>query len=152
MSEDTRAETLTHIHAVRDRIGSFIAVMLRRAARHDASKFSPEEKPAFDRVIPLLRDVPYGSDRWREVAALLGPAAAHHFAHNSHHPQHYPEGIAGMDLFDLVEMLCDWMAAAERRPADGVRLDLNIAEFGIEPQLAAILANTLRRWPAAPEP
>ena len=24
-------------------------------------------------------------------------------------------GIAGMDLFDLVEMLCDWMAAAQLR-------------------------------------
>ena len=52
-----------------------------------------------------------------------------------------------MDLFDVVEMVCDWMAAAERHPEDGVRLDLNAAKFGMEPQLAAIIANTLARWP-----
>jgi hypothetical protein len=28
-----------------------------------------------------------------------------------------------------------------------VRLDLNAAKFGMEPQLAAIIANTLARWP-----
>ena len=54
-----------------------------------------------------------------------------------------------MDLFDLVEMLCDWMAAAQRNPSDGVRLDLNVRAFGIEPQLASILSNTLARWPAS---
>jgi hypothetical protein len=40
--------------------------------------------------------------------------------HNSHHPEHYGNrGISGMDLFDVVEMMCDWMAAARRNPADG---------------------------------
>jgi hypothetical protein len=57
--------------------------------------------------------------------------------------------VAGMDLFDVVEMLCDWMAAAKRNPADGVKLDHNVRVFGISPQLASILANTLERWPAA---
>ena len=71
-----------------------------------------------------------------------------HYSRNSHHPEFYGErGIAGMDLFDLVEMLCDWMAAAQRNPSDGVRLDYNVAAFGIGAQLAEILANTLARWP-----
>ena len=52
-----------------------------------------------------------------------------------------------MDLFDLVEMVCDWIAAAERKPNDGVKLAYNVLLFGIEPQLASILANTLARWP-----
>jgi hypothetical protein len=73
---------------------------------------------------------------------------AHHYAANSHHPEHYKEGIAGMDLFDLVEMFCDWKASAERNPADGVKLEYNVRQFDISPQLAAILANTLARWPA----
>ena len=78
----------------------------------------------------------------------MAEAIAHHHAANTHHPEHYGNaGIAGMDLFDLVEMVCDWMAAAERHPADGVRLDLNAAQFGITPQLEAIIANTLARWP-----
>ena len=52
-------------------------------------------------------------------------------------------------LTEPVEMVCDWMAAAERHPSDGVRLDYNTALFGIEPQPAAIIANTLARWPRA---
>ena len=38
----------------------------------------------------------------------------HHYAVNSHHPEHYEAGIAGMSLFDLIEMLVDWKAASER--------------------------------------
>ena len=37
--------------------------------------------------------------------------------------------------------------AGERKPDDGVKLAYNVRLFGIDPQLAAILANTLARWP-----
>jgi hypothetical protein len=78
----------------------------------------------------------------------VAPALEHHYRHNTHHPEHYGnEGIAGMDLFDVVEMVCDWMAATRRNPADGVKVAYNMRKFGIEPQLAAIIANTLARWP-----
>jgi hypothetical protein len=150
-SYDSRADTLAHIHLVRDRIDTFVAEMLRRAGRHDASKLTAAEKPAFDRVLPLLAGVPYGSAEYRALVEGMKPALEHHFAQNSHHPEHYgPRGIGGMDLFDLVEMLCDWMAAACRHPEDGVQLGYNVALFGIEPQLASILANTLARWPRPP--
>ena len=148
---DSRADTLAHIHAVRDRIDVFIAGMLRRARAHDASKLDPEEKPVFDEIFPLLQGISYGSPAWNEAVERAAPALAHHYKCNSHHPEHYANGIAGMDLFDLVEMLCDWMAAAQRNASDGVRLDLNVRTFGIEPQLASILSNTLARWPGNAE-
>jgi len=145
---DSRAETLAHIHAVRDNIGTFVTEMLRRASVHDASKLSAEEKPVFDTVFPMLRGIAYGSPEWQAAVDQAAPAVAHHYKCNSHHPEFYGEqGIAGMDLFDLVEMMCDWIAAAERNPADGVKLEYNVRVFGIAPQLASILANTLARWP-----
>ncbi len=144
---DSRADTLAHIHAVRDRLEVFAAELLARGRVHDASKFSPDEKAELDRLLPSLAGVAYGSPEWDAVVAQAGPMLQHHYRCNSHHPEHYPDGIAGMDLFDLVEMLCDWMAAAERNPSDGVKLDHNARQFGISPQLAAILANTLARWP-----
>lgn len=150
---DSRADTLAHIHLVRDHIETFVAEMLRRGRVHDASKFSAVEKAALDEAMPLLKGVAYGSAEWRAVIDRIAPALAHHFAHNPHHPEHYGnEGIAGMDLFDVVEMVCDWMAAAARHPEDGVRLDINTRQFGIEPQLASIIANTLARWPNRNEP
>jgi hypothetical protein len=144
---DSRADTLAHIHAVRDRIELFVAELLRRGRIHDASKFSPEEKPVFDRVFPKLAGIAYGSTAWDAVVAEAAPALRNHYRCNSHHPEYYADGVAGMDLFDVAEMLCDWMAAAERNPADGVKLDHNVRVFGIEPQLARVLANTLARWP-----
>jgi hypothetical protein len=145
---DSRADSLAHIHQVRDNIDVFVAEMLRRGRVHDASKFSDVEKPRLDEVLPLLQGVAYGSPAWEEVINRAAPALAHHFRHNSHHPEHHGNaGIAGMDLFDVVEMVCDWMAAARRNPADGVKVAYNVAKFGIEPQMAAIIENTLARWP-----
>ena len=37
---DSRADSLAHIHHVRDNIEAFVAEMLRRGRAHDASKFS----------------------------------------------------------------------------------------------------------------
>ena len=147
-SYDSRADTLAHIKLVRDYLDTFIVEMLHRGARHDASKLTAAEKPAFDLVIPLLTGVAYGSPEYQELVERVKPALEHHYAHNSHHPEHYRErGIAGMDLFDLVEMICDWMASAQRNPEDGVKLSYNTSLFAIEPQLESILANTLARWP-----
>ena len=146
---DSRADTLAHIHKVQDHIDTFVAGMLARGRAHDANKLEEPEKSAFDRLIPLVAGVPYGSPEYEAVVARHRPALEHHYRRNSHHPEHHgPAGVAGMDLFDLVEMVCDWMAAAERKPDDGVRLDYNFALYGIEPQLASVIANTLARWPA----
>ena len=147
-SYDSRADTLAHIHHVRDNIGTFIAEMLRRGRAHDASKFSDAEKPAFDEVLPALAGVTYVSPEFQAVLDRVGPALQHHYCCNSHHPEHYgTAGVAGMDLFDVVEMVCDWMAAARRNPPDGVKVSHNVDQFGIEPQLASIITNTLARWP-----
>ena len=117
---DSRADTLAHIHHVRDNIGVFVAEMLRRGRSHDASKLSDVEKPRLDEVLPMLEGVAYGSPAWDDVVNQAADALAHHYRHNTHHPEHYGnDGVAGMDLFDLVEMVCDWMAAARRNPADG---------------------------------
>lgn len=145
---DSRADTLAHVHKVRDNIETFVAAMLTRGRLHDASKLGPPEKSAFDAALPKLAGLAYGSPKYRASVREMWPALQHHYRHNSHHPEHYgTAGVAGMDLFDLVEMVCDWMAAAERNPGDGVKLDYNVRVFGIEPQLASIPANTLARWP-----
>ena len=145
---DSRADSLAHIHRVRDYIDTFVAQMLARGRVHDASKLDEPEKTTFDQIIPLLDGVAYGTPEYEAVVERAGPALEHHYRRNSHHPEHYGSaGVAGMDLFDLVEMVCDWMASAERNPDDGVKLGYNVRLFGIEPQLASVIANTLARWP-----
>ncbi len=75
----------------------------------------------------------------------MKPAIDHHYASNNHHPEFFPNGIEGMSLFSLLEMMCDWKAASERHDTGDVRrsLDLNTTRFGISTQLKSILSNTL---------
>jgi len=149
-SYDSRADTLAHIHRVRDHIDVFVGELLTRGRVHDASKLDEPEKSTFDQINPLLTGVAYGSPEYEAVVERASPALEHHYRRNSHHPEHYrPAGVAGMDLFDLVEMVCDWIASAERESNDGVKLAYNVHLFAIEPQLASVIANTLARWPGS---
>jgi hypothetical protein len=70
----------------------------------------------------------------------------HHYAANDHHPEHYPNGIAGMSLLSLIEMLADWKAAGERTREGSMRqsLEVNRRRFGPDDMLYGILENTAR--------
>ena len=73
----------------------------------------------------------------------MRPTLEHHYAYNDHHPEHGDE-LEDMNLFQIVEMICDWMAAVKRH-ADGdifESLRKNKVRFGMGPQLQAILINT----------
>jgi HK97 family phage portal protein len=105
---DSRADTLAHISRVRDHLGAFVRHLLVRAEVHDQSKLSEPEKPAFDRETPKLKTLVFGSDDYKASLAALGPALQHHYSANSHHPEHYEDGIAGMDLMDLVGAGAAW--------------------------------------------
>lgn len=145
---DSSGKTHRHISRVRQLLGEFACEMIRRGDVHDASKFEPAEKEPLDemeRLIAAEGNVPYGSEEYKRRTALLGPMLAHHYAQNSHHPEHYADGVAGMDLFDLVEMFFDWKAASERGEESSIGLSHSIERFGIEPQLASILRNTAER-------
>lgn len=52
-----------------------------------------------------------------------------------------PAGIYGMNLYDVVEMVCDWMAVCEKK---GVPVDMDYLQgrFKMSPQLRAIIENT----------
>lgn len=146
---DSGQITIAHVARVRELLGSFCVELHRRGEVHDASKFDPIEKGPLDELQALIEKegyVPYGTEESGQQTALLGPMLEHHYAHNSHHPEHYgAAGIAGMDLFDLVEMFVDWKAASERGQESAMNLSYSIEKYGIEPQLASILRNTADR-------
>lgn len=145
MAYDSAADTPEHITQVRKRLHKVIAGLHDRADMHDLSKLSSPEKEAYDELTPRLVGLTYGSDEYRATLREMKPAIKHHYEANTHHPEHYPDGIAGMDLLDLVEMLCDW-AAASLRHKDGdfaKSLQINKERFGISDQLLAILANSV---------
>lgn len=143
---DSRHDTIDHITKVRARLVEFQVLLDTRAALHDRSKLKEPEKSGYDRLAADLKDIVYGTDEYRAALAAAKPVIDHHYAHNSHHPEHYPNGIAGMSLLDIVEMLCDWKAASERTKQGSLATSLahNKQRFGIDDQFAAILENTVK--------
>ncbi|MDQ6797902.1 MAG: DUF5662 family protein [Actinomycetota bacterium] len=145
-SYDSTLDTLRHSRRVDELVLEMVADLLARVTRHDLSKMEDPEREMFDRVTPRLKASTYGSDEYKSFLADMGPGLEHHYAHNPHHPEHYPDGIRGMTLIDVAEMLADWRAAGERH-ADGdmaKSLAIQKERFDISPQLAAILYNTAR--------
>ena len=78
----------------------------------------------------------------RPALRLIKPALDHHLKVNRHHPEYHPHGINDMDLLDVTEMVCDWIAACQRAGGDTLRLDLQRERFSIDAQLYGIICRT----------
>lgn len=144
---DSTLDTLNHIGQVRVRLLSAAVDLIKRAEDHDQSKLGSPEKEVFDRCTPRLRALTYGSEEYKACLADMKTALDHHYAHNSHHPEYYPNGIEGMDLLDLVEMLTDWKAATLRHADGDLRksIEINQQRFRYTDELKQILINTAER-------
>lgn len=120
-----------------------IALLTRRAVEHDFSKFAPEEFGPYAKMLPRLEKTVYGTPENQACYDEVQPALEHHFAHNRHHPEHFPNGVNDMTLLDVLEMCCDWVAASQRTPGTPVRLDLQRLRFQIDDQLYGIIVRTV---------
>lgn len=150
MTYDSRADTLKHSQRVGELMAQVIKELLDRSMCHDRSKTHPPEVEVFNEFTPKLKDSTYGSDEYKGYLEAMGEGLAHHYAANRHHPEHFTNGIDGMTLVDLVEMLADWRAATERHADGNLGKSLRIQRdrFGISDQLWSVLWNTAEamRW------
>lgn len=142
--EDSTVATLKHSRRVDELMLELIGEVQGRLTKHDASKLSPEEKDVFDVYSPMLKECTYGSPEYWGYLEAMKPALAYHYANNRHHPEHFTNGVDGMTLVDLVEMLSDWKAATERHDDGNLEKSLEIQRqrFGLSNQLVNILRNT----------
>ena len=90
---DSSKDTLLHIKRVNELLLLFAQELMDRAICHDNSKLYDPEKPLFDKMTPRLKGLTYGSEEYKKSLAELKPALDHHYAHNSHHPEYYKNGI-----------------------------------------------------------
>ena len=144
---DSRADTLTHIKRVSQLLTEASSELIKRANIHDNSKLNHPEKELFDEYTPKLKECTYGSDEYKGYLKGLKVALDHHYEFNSHHPEHYKNGVNGFDLFDLIEMFFDWKAATERH-ADGdifKSIGINKERFNLSNQVCDIFSNTAHR-------
>ena len=161
---DKGAETRRHIQEVQLRLFLAVEDLENRAALHDASKLEEPELSGFWEMnaISQRKDVEYGTPEYKALMDSQKPVIHHHYRMNDHHPEHYrfnrpltvtfnPEYsrtglempgrlIACMTLPSLIEMLCDWDAAAGRYKDGSFAKSYraNVKRFGISEQLASI--------------
>lgn len=141
---DSRPDTYDHMQKVARLLHRCATNLLSRAEVHDESKLIDPELAAYDEMVVKLRAAEYGSDEYRAILRAQKPAIQHHYAHNPHHPEHWPNGIADMSLLDVLEMLVDWEAAAQRKDGHArPTMDHNQERFGFSDELKNILLNTL---------
>lgn len=144
MSEkyDCTEDVLAHKRKVAFYLLYYINGLVSRAIIHDDSKLQSPEKEMFDQWTPELKQRTFGTDYYKQALDGMGEGLQHHYASNPHHPEHFENGVDGMGLTDILEMVCDWRAAAE---AKGVALDLEHAakRFNLSPQLVNIIRNTI---------
>lgn len=114
---------------------------------HDASKYKREEAEIYAVVTPEFAKYEYGTPEHKAVGDKLGPAWQHHLENNPHHPEFHENGVDGMDLLYVIEMLCDWKAASMRNPNQDFKksLQLNMDKKKVSPQLQSIMLNTAIR-------
>lgn len=145
-AHDSRPDTYAHRDAVRGLLMLCTRELEQRGHEHDASKLVSPEREAFDGLPHKLKDLEYGSPEYR--AALQDPAIKQHQQINDHHPEHHGDlGIYAMDLFQLTEMICDWIAAG-RRTANGdifKSIDMNAKRFKYDDALHGLLTRTATR-------
>lgn len=144
---DSKSDTLLHIKRVNELLGMAATELIRRGNVHDNSKLEEPEKSEFDRLTPILKTLEYGSDEYKKSLSELQVALKHHYENNTHHPEHYKNGVNGMDLFDLIEMFFDWKAATERTKGGDIRksIEYNKVRFNLSEQLIDIFNNTADR-------
>lgn len=170
MTYDSRAATLEHIGEVRHQLLQVLDDLQRRALMHDASKLVEPEVSVFDEFTPLLKDLTYGSDEYNACLAAMGEGLKHHYRVSDHHPEHfipgdpvaiysagYPdsawqqgkmliqaEGIHGMNLVQMLEMLADWKAATLRHADGDLRrsIEHNAERFGFGDEIKRLLLHT----------
>lgn len=170
---DSTNDVKEHIGLVQKWIADFVTILNGRGKVHDASKLQPPEKECFDRWTPELQHLEFGSREYKLALEQMGEGLKHHYAVNAHHPEHHKylecngcfkklpithKGwcdtcgythfterfhVDGMTLYNLVEMVCDWMAAAEKK---GVPVDMDYLQqrFSISDQLRSIIENQFR--------
>jgi hypothetical protein len=143
---DSTQDTEKHIETVRGFLSDVIGNLAARSLLHDGSKLVEPEKSMYDEFTPKLKGSTYGSDEYKGFLKDMGVALKHHYENNSHHPEHYENGINGMTLMDLVEMLADWKAAGMRHANGNIEqsLEINRKRFGMSDQLFEIFKNTVK--------
>lgn len=145
--QDYVEDTQRHIQDVQVLLGRFITQLHLRAEVHDATKLQHPEKEILRKHSHELDKCSYGDESYMFHLEKVQEAIQHHYKHNNHHPEHYENGIRGMNLLDVVEMFFDWCASAKKH-GNSIESSIGIGQerFDISDDLTQIFTNTAKEF------
>lgn len=146
---DSTIDAKAHIAKIQYVLNNIIAPeLLNRALNHDKSKLEDPEKETYDKYIPLLQKVKYGTPEYNKLKdEMAETGVGHHYSVNRHHPEHFENGVRDMTLVDIIEMLCDWYSASLRSDTGFEKgLLMNKDRYGISDDLTQIFINTYNEY------
>jgi len=143
---DSIGDTYKHKQEVSRLINAVVRILLDKSVKHDESKLENPEKEIFDKYTPLLSNTTYGSETYKNHLQEMGNGLQHHYEYNFHHPEHYVNGIQGMTLIDIMEMIIDWLAATKKHKDGDIlkSIEINQKRFGYGDDLKQIFINTIK--------
>ena len=144
-SSTTKELTLEHIQLVNEITARMVSIILKSVVKHDDSKLKTPEVEIFEEYTPKPKGSTYGSDEYNQFLKEMKPALDHHYKVNRHHPEYWENGIKGMTLMDLTEMIADWLAATKRHDDGNIEksIEINQKRFGYSDDLKQIFLNTV---------
>lgn len=142
----SKYETLKHIENVRNYLNAVIYLIMGRGESHDQSKLESPEAEIFEEFTCKLKDCTYGTPEYYEYLDQMKVGIHHHYKVNRHHPEHHKDGIDGMNLIDLIEMLVDWKAASLRHDDGDIwkSIEMNQKRFGYSDEMKNLLIRTMK--------
>lgn len=144
---DSREDTIKHREIIKNYSNGIIGDIEYRIDNHDMSKLEEPEKSVYDKITPKLKETVYGSDEYKKCLKDMDEGLSHHHKNNRHHPEHFENGIKGMNLIDVLEMTLDWKAASVRSDTDIYKgIELNQNRFGFSDELKQIIINTVDEY------
>ena len=143
--DECKQETFKHINQVCLYTAAIASAIMRRGVNHDASKLESPELEIFTEYTPKLSASTYGSDEYKQYLKEMNVALKHHYENNRHHPEYFKNGINDMNLLDILEMICDWIAATKRHDNGNIldSIELNQKRFKYNDTLKQIFVNTV---------
>lgn len=142
---DFLCDTILHVSEVQENLEEISSELKKRGHAHDRTKFQALEFDSFVSTRDKFKKANYGSPEYQECVDIVKPAVDSHYASNRHHTSYHKDGVYGMNLIDILEMLADWKAAARRSPTQNLKESLpkSYKKYNINETLQKLIENTL---------
>lgn len=145
---DCATETKKHAKVIQRVSKPLIDDLISRFENHDKSKLSSPELECYNKYVPVLKTVNYGTPAYFEIRQnMLDEGLRHHYEMNRHHPEHFKNGIEGMTLVDIFEFFCDtYVDSLDSDNSYEKEFNKSCEKYHINGTLKKILLNTYEEY------